>query len=173
MDAEELLTSATMAVAKLEAQRKALRDELAGTEQELNQARRELVVLEGLAERYGFGLQAVDAVPDNGWSELNRQEASLRAMREIGGPVSLQQIVGHLRGTGRKDDTVALISAALASLKTKGMVESVRRGVWQIATKHETVINIPASLMPKFNVSDLASNLPVFRIDSSSEKDTG
>jgi hypothetical protein len=94
-------------------------------------------------------------------------------MREIGGPVSLQQIVGHLRGTGRKDDTVALISAALASLKTKGMVESVRRGVWQIATKHETVINIPASLMPKFNVSDLASNLPVFRIDSSSEKDTG
>jgi hypothetical protein len=46
MDAEELLTSATMAVAKLEAQRKALRDELAGTEQELNQARRELVVLE-------------------------------------------------------------------------------------------------------------------------------
>jgi hypothetical protein len=164
MDADELLIKAREALDERVRKRAEMRKRLDRAERELLRARRELMVLEGMAERYGFGENPDDAAPPatSDWVHMNRQEAALRGLKDLGRPASLKEIQGQLRSVGRDDDELPLISAALAALRKKGEVQPRDRGVWEIVTKHETVMDIPRSLRP----------LPGFRV-APTTKETG
>jgi hypothetical protein len=113
-------------------------------EREYTTAINDLHALTEIGERYGVEPAPTPerSIP---WSTLNRQEATLRVLGESGRPLRLSEIVSHLRSMDRTDDTVHLISAALAALKRKGLVVSEMRGVWR--TVAEEQILLPDSLL--------------------------
>lgn len=133
MEIADLIQRVTDELNELAARRAALHEELARVEFGVNRASTRLAVLQDLAKTLGLEPPPPAEPTPTGWSGLNRQEASLRALEEAGRPLHLREIVDYLREQGRMTDTVGLISAALAALKRKGFVRpGERRGVWQI-----------------------------------------
>ena len=88
---------------------------------------------------------------DTDWSRLGRTEATLRAVTEADAPVGPSEIVDVLRTKSRTDDTIHLVSAALAYLSRTGKVGSLGRGRW-----------VPAARMPPpdVNMDQLLSGGP-------------
>jgi hypothetical protein len=78
-------------------------------------------------------LGEVGAIPpdarDRYWQELQRTDAVLEALLILNRPSSPTEIQELLHDVGR-DDEYNVVSAALAYLKRKGVVESRRRGAW-------------------------------------------
>lgn len=148
MEAEAVLAEARTNLKRLQAKRAHLRSQLAEVEAELADVRSDVAALEALGAKYGF---AEPDEPDEdmggGWLQLNRQEAVLRALRDLGRPASLREVFDHLRLAGREGDELPLISAALSALREKGSVQMVKRGVWQVAPmKVTTSQSVPGHL---------------------------
>jgi hypothetical protein len=123
-------------VGDLDGRRAELTSELEGLEAEQAELLSQVQVLEAVAERYGISVGGgTDEAPRSVvWIPLNRQEAALRALNEIGEPAHLREIVEFLFSKGRRDDTLNLISAALSTLRRKGRVVPVGAGVWRLTT---------------------------------------
>jgi len=121
---------------ELDERRTELASELEGLETEQAELLGQIQVLEAVAERYGISVGGrTDEAPLSViWIPLNRQEAALRALHEIGEPAHLREIVEFLFSKGRRDDTMNLISAALSTLRRKGRVVPVGAGVWRLAS---------------------------------------
>ena len=67
------------------------------------------------------------------WFLRSRQTAAFEALKDLGRPAHINELVGFLRERGR-DDTYPLVSAALSALRSKGIVEPAgERGVWKLA----------------------------------------
>jgi repressor of nif and glnA expression len=80
-----------------------------------------------------------DLVPiQNGWAEMTRTDAVLRALNEGDAPMGPAEIAHTLRARGRPQDRASYVSAALAYLKNKGRVVSVGSGRWNLVETPET-----------------------------------
>jgi hypothetical protein len=150
MELEEVIQEARAQATRTAMELDRLRMRLTEVEATHKRAVEDLKTLEDIASRYGGGeaVVPVPAPPPSPWATLNRQEAILRAMREIRRPARLPEIAQHLAVNGRGNDTIQLVSAAMGALKGKNLVESHRRGVWQLTGTH----NLPQDLTPVFGV---------------------
>ena len=103
---------------------------------QLSIVKTQLDALEEVAERFGV----ISSDPSAQWLQMNRQDATLEALRELGAPSHLSVIVDRLVGHGR-DDTKDSTSAALSVLKNKNMVISQGQGIWALP-EHITTVTV-------------------------------
>lgn len=74
---------------------------------------------------------APNADPENQWVALDRTDAIERVLKEAGKPIHRKVLVKTLHDHGR-DDTIELVSAALAYLKRKFRAMNFGDGFWGI-----------------------------------------
>lgn len=130
MELETALQKLQKQVTELGHRKNELSAQLEQVTREQAEASEQYATLQRILERFGETPAPAEVPPF--WIGLRRQEAVFQAMREIGEPAHLKKIVDYLRGTGRPDDSVELVSAALSTLRSKGQVEPKGRGVWAI-----------------------------------------
>jgi|ERR1700728_3196508 len=144
VDTSEVASRIRTDLAKLADRKTELLAELEEVEQDEESLTDQLLSIEAIVHRYepdkigtdpAFPTRmakAVQTVVDR-WLHLNRQEAVISALRDLGHPAHINEIEGLLKSKGR-NDTYALVSAALSALRSKGIVEpAAERGVWKLA----------------------------------------
>jgi len=155
MQLEEVIRNAQREAQQAAERLDHLRAEIAALEATYGTAMQDLKVLEDIAARYGAsGAVAAESAGErpSPWGALNRQEAVARAMEELGHPVRLPDLVDYLQARGRRD-TVHLVSATMAALKRKGLVNSIERGVWRLSPT-SIAPPLPDSLLSRGPVED-------------------
>ena len=135
--------------AEVRKMRDSYQESLNSLEVDLRQLVAEIETLEEIRDRYVHVPGNAGEAKSPSWRNLNRQQATLRALTELGTPSRIPQIVEYLKSVGRFDDSVNLISAALSAMKRKGQVESHSRGLWQLAGTY----NHPTALMTVVNAA--------------------
>jgi DNA-binding transcriptional ArsR family regulator len=129
-DATERLAEAEKELQVLTAKIGQLRDEKRGLEFAL--ARH---------EPQTSGLRAV-----NEWEIMPRTSAIARLLGQVDGALSPAELAKELSARGR-DDRSSVVSAALAYLKNKGLVESVGHGKWRLVRSESNGQTTEANLL--------------------------
>ena len=105
-----------------------LRQQLAQLEHEIEETEAELRGLKIARRRH----EGTPEPKEDGWGEMKRTDAIVRALRELGRPVAPSEAGAFLRDHGRTKDENYLVSASLAHLQKTGRVASQGRGQWVV-----------------------------------------
>jgi septal ring factor EnvC (AmiA/AmiB activator) len=120
----------------LREERDTLRDQLRTIDDQSERLAQMLVALKDIVATFGSdemraSLEATKAeAPEPDWRNLQRTAATYRAVIEAGRPVSPADIVALLKGKGRTDDNIHVVSAALNHLRNRYKVGRIGRGQW-------------------------------------------
>jgi|GEM_PF-5310857 len=136
MDIVDAIRQAEDQLTELREERDRLKNRLDTVNTEGNRLAELVVALREAAAMFGTDEQKAtleeagpSEVPDD-WSSTGRTVAALRAVVAAERPVGPSDIVEILRTKGRTDDTIHLVSAALAHLFRNHKVGKLGRGQW-------------------------------------------
>lgn len=138
MEMTQVIDQAEEKLQTLRDEREALRSRLAVIDEEGTQLAKVIAAMKEAVAMFGSDEQresiappeAADQITDEDWSALGRTVAVFDAVVDIDRPVGPSEIVRFLQTKGRTDDTIHLVSAALAYLQRQKKVMSLGRGRW-------------------------------------------